>query len=285
MADDQRLWGDPEVTAHLGTSVGAPRSRKSRGSLPSPDDPSVPDRPRWKPSTFQNWRPVGRGFHSDLHDSPQQETTPSGSPVPVPRRLCPRRSAGSEAVGRGYVTTLTVIRMLERLRAAGLGLPPGAQLVNTFARDWQRKEGAWAWQAVDTGDVPLGVGSPFPMHFLLPRRWELVADEREGTTVIVPAHRERKPPSEQEAARKGKLGTAPLVPAPSPTGPRAAAQRHRRIPKPAWVYVGAPVLLLDGSQVFIVQVDEANSLVWWRSSMSKGSKHQAAFHVLRPASG
>ncbi|MFD3735524.1 MarR family transcriptional regulator [Streptomyces sp. NPDC058632] len=78
MADDQRQWGDPKVTAHLGISVGAPRSRKSRGSLPSPDDPSVPNRPRWKPSTFQNWGPIGRGFHSDRHGFPQQETTPSG---------------------------------------------------------------------------------------------------------------------------------------------------------------------------------------------------------------
>lgn len=72
MADDQRLWGYPEVAAHLGISVGATRSRKSRGSLPSPDDDSVPDRPRWKPSTFQNWRPVGWGFRSDLHSSPDR---------------------------------------------------------------------------------------------------------------------------------------------------------------------------------------------------------------------
>lgn len=46
MADDQHLWGYPEVAAHLGISVRAARSRKSRGSLPEPDDTSVPDRPR-----------------------------------------------------------------------------------------------------------------------------------------------------------------------------------------------------------------------------------------------
>lgn len=34
MADDQELWGYPEVAAHLGISVGATRNRKSRGSLP-----------------------------------------------------------------------------------------------------------------------------------------------------------------------------------------------------------------------------------------------------------
>lgn len=74
MADDQQLWGDPEIPAHPGISVGAARSRKSRGSLPAPDGDSVPDRPRWKPATFQGWKPVGRGFRSDLHDSSQQET-------------------------------------------------------------------------------------------------------------------------------------------------------------------------------------------------------------------
>lgn len=69
MADDQQLWGYPEVVAHLGISVGAARSRKSRSSLPAPDDNSVPDRPRWKP--------VGRGLHSDLHGSSQREASRS----------------------------------------------------------------------------------------------------------------------------------------------------------------------------------------------------------------
>ncbi|WP_405809440.1 MarR family transcriptional regulator [Streptomyces sp. NBC_01520] len=81
MADDQRLWGYPEVAAHLGISVGASRSCKSRGSLPSPDDDSVPDRPRWKPSTFQNWRPIGRGFRSDLHGSARPGDTSANRPA------------------------------------------------------------------------------------------------------------------------------------------------------------------------------------------------------------
>ncbi|WP_432061503.1 MarR family transcriptional regulator [Streptomyces sp. S1] len=79
MVDDQKLWGYPEVAAHLGISIGAARSRKSRGSLPVPDDDSVPDRPRWKPSTFQGWKPVGRGFRSDLHGTP---APPASSPDP-----------------------------------------------------------------------------------------------------------------------------------------------------------------------------------------------------------
>ncbi|MFB7776288.1 hypothetical protein [Streptomyces bauhiniae] len=60
MADDQQLWGCTEVAAHLGTSIGAARSRKSRGSLPAPDDASVPDRPRWKPATFRRTSPPER---------------------------------------------------------------------------------------------------------------------------------------------------------------------------------------------------------------------------------
>ncbi|GAB3177324.1 MarR family transcriptional regulator [Streptomyces incanus] len=77
MADNQQLWGYPEIAAHLGIRVGAARSRKSRGSLPAPDDESMPNRSRWKPSTFQIWKPVGRGFRSDLHGSSRQGDTPS----------------------------------------------------------------------------------------------------------------------------------------------------------------------------------------------------------------
>ncbi|RPK48712.1 hypothetical protein EES39_09310 [Streptomyces sp. ADI92-24] len=79
MADDQQLWGYPEVAAHLGISVGAARNRKSRGSLPPPDDTTVPDRPRWRPATFQNWKPVGRGFRSDLHSESASAAAPAPS--------------------------------------------------------------------------------------------------------------------------------------------------------------------------------------------------------------
>lgn len=53
MADDQQL-GYSAVAAHLGIRVRTPLSRKSRRSLPEPDDTSVPDRPRWRPATFQS---------------------------------------------------------------------------------------------------------------------------------------------------------------------------------------------------------------------------------------
>lgn len=78
MADDQQLWGYPEIAAHLGISVRAARSRKSRGTLPGPDDTSVPDRPRWKPATFQDWRPLGRGFRSDLRGTTADGIEPTG---------------------------------------------------------------------------------------------------------------------------------------------------------------------------------------------------------------
>ncbi|MFI0942791.1 MarR family transcriptional regulator [Streptomyces sp. NPDC021020] len=70
MADDQPLWGYREFARHLGTTVGAVRSRKSQGSLPEPDDTSVPDRPRWRPATFEDWKPVGRGYRTDFHGCP-----------------------------------------------------------------------------------------------------------------------------------------------------------------------------------------------------------------------
>lgn len=78
MADDQRLWGYPEAGAHLGISVRAARSRKSRGSLPEPNDTSVPDRPRWRPAISQGWQSVGRGFRSDLRGTAQHDSTASG---------------------------------------------------------------------------------------------------------------------------------------------------------------------------------------------------------------
>ncbi|WP_340377194.1 MarR family transcriptional regulator [Streptomyces sp. SS7] len=61
MADDQQLWGYPEVAAHMGISVRAARSRRSWDTLPEPDDTGVQDQPRWRPATLQGWQPVGRG--------------------------------------------------------------------------------------------------------------------------------------------------------------------------------------------------------------------------------
>ncbi|WP_244290874.1 hypothetical protein [Streptomyces virginiae] len=45
MPDAQLLWGYPEVAVHLGISSQATCSRKSRASLPAPDDTTLPDRP------------------------------------------------------------------------------------------------------------------------------------------------------------------------------------------------------------------------------------------------
>lgn len=75
MADDQQLWGYEEVAAYLGSSISAVRSRKSRGSMPAPDDTSVPDRPRWRPSTIRTFKPLGRGFRSDLHTTAEHPSS------------------------------------------------------------------------------------------------------------------------------------------------------------------------------------------------------------------
>lgn len=167
--------------------------------------------------------------------------------------------------------TTTAERMLDRLRKVGIDLPEGTQLVNTYARDSQREEGAWAWKAVDPDGIPLGIGSPFPMYRLLRRRrWELVTDECEGTIVIVPAKHRPKPVPVTPASTQGELRSTPPW--------------RRYVPRPTWVYEGAPVLLLDGGRVFVAEVDEANCQVWWRSSLAKGAKKgPAPFSVLQPA--
>ncbi|WP_406336404.1 MarR family transcriptional regulator [Streptomyces zaomyceticus] len=64
--------------AHPGISVQVARSRKSRGSLPVPDDTTVPDRPHWKPATLTGRKPVGRGFRTDLYGTRQNDSTTIG---------------------------------------------------------------------------------------------------------------------------------------------------------------------------------------------------------------
>ncbi|MFJ4184181.1 hypothetical protein [Kitasatospora sp. NPDC089509] len=101
MVDDQQPWSYAEVTAHLGISVDAARNRRNRGTLPATDDTSVPDRPRWKPSTLQRWNPIGQGHRTNLHTSPAP--TPAADevrrdhllqcPRSVPRLRLPRHDA------------------------------------------------------------------------------------------------------------------------------------------------------------------------------------------------
>ncbi|MFE1349655.1 sigma-70 family RNA polymerase sigma factor [Streptomyces sp. NPDC058757] len=98
-----------------------------------------------------------------------------------------------------------------------------------------------------------------------------------GTTTRTPPPRPRP--------KAAPRSTAPSVPPLLPPPPRPAPRRRAPVPRPAWVYEGAPVLLLDGSRVHVVQVDEENSRVWWSSSMRSGPRHAAGFHVLRPAPG
>jgi len=63
MADDDPLLGYREMAELAGVEPSTLRRYRSQGRMPPPDDASVPDRPRWRMSTFQAWmrdRP-GRG--------------------------------------------------------------------------------------------------------------------------------------------------------------------------------------------------------------------------------
>ncbi|MFG2919046.1 hypothetical protein ACGF0D_39980 [Kitasatospora sp. NPDC048298] len=73
--DNQEFWGYREMAAYLGINLHAVHARGSRGSLPAPDDTSVPDRPRWKPSTVRAWKPLGQGYRRDLHGNPPDDNT------------------------------------------------------------------------------------------------------------------------------------------------------------------------------------------------------------------
>jgi predicted DNA-binding transcriptional regulator AlpA len=69
MTDDDPLISYGEMAAHAGVTRSTLRKYRSEGRLPPPDDASVPDRPRWRRSTFEAWmaaRP-GRGARTDLH--------------------------------------------------------------------------------------------------------------------------------------------------------------------------------------------------------------------------
>jgi hypothetical protein len=63
VADDDPLLGYRELAEIAGIQAGTLRGYRAQGRMPPPDDDSVPDRPRWRLSTFQQWmrsRP-GRG--------------------------------------------------------------------------------------------------------------------------------------------------------------------------------------------------------------------------------
>jgi len=63
VTDDDPLLGYLELAKVAGLKAGTLRSYRAQGRMPPPDDESVPDRPRWRLSTFEAWmrdRP-GRG--------------------------------------------------------------------------------------------------------------------------------------------------------------------------------------------------------------------------------
>ena len=55
MPDDDPLLGYREMAERAGIKPGTLRNYRHQGRLPPPDDESVPDRPRWRASTFEAW--------------------------------------------------------------------------------------------------------------------------------------------------------------------------------------------------------------------------------------
>jgi hypothetical protein len=74
VVDDDPLIGYREMAERAGIRPSTLRTYRSQGRLPPPDDDSVPDRPRWRVSTFEAWmkgRP-GRGARTDLRNRETQ---------------------------------------------------------------------------------------------------------------------------------------------------------------------------------------------------------------------
>lgn len=70
VTEEDPLIGYREMAKRAGVSPSTLRKYRSQGRLPDPDDASVPDRPRWRLSTFEEWmatRP-GPGTRTDLQD-------------------------------------------------------------------------------------------------------------------------------------------------------------------------------------------------------------------------
>ncbi|ONH24883.1 helix-turn-helix transcriptional regulator [Pseudofrankia asymbiotica] len=52
---DDPLIGYAEMAERAGVKASTLRSYRRKGLLPPPDDESVPDRPRWRTSTYEAW--------------------------------------------------------------------------------------------------------------------------------------------------------------------------------------------------------------------------------------
>jgi hypothetical protein len=86
-------------------------------------------------------------------------------------------------------------RMVQRLRDAGVDLPPDAAVRRTFAGPAQRNEGAWSWTVTNAAGTPLmkgadgrpfAVGSQWPLAFLLRLPHLLINAESSGDVHVDP---------------------------------------------------------------------------------------------------
>ncbi|MDT3445018.1 MerR family DNA-binding transcriptional regulator [Pseudofrankia sp. BMG5.37] len=76
MTGEDPLLGYREMAELAGVEPSTLRRYRSQGRMPPPDDVSVPDRPRWRLSTFQAWmrdRP-GRGRSLASRQTQDDET-------------------------------------------------------------------------------------------------------------------------------------------------------------------------------------------------------------------
>jgi predicted DNA-binding transcriptional regulator AlpA len=66
--EDDPLLTYRQMSEMTGLTINTLRSYKRYALLPSPDDVSVPDRPRWRASTIRHWMENrrGRGTRTDL---------------------------------------------------------------------------------------------------------------------------------------------------------------------------------------------------------------------------
>ena len=74
---DDPLIGYREMSERAGIKPSTLRGYRAAGRLPEPDDLTVPDRPRWRLSTFEAWmrtRP-GQGHRTDRDRASDQPDT------------------------------------------------------------------------------------------------------------------------------------------------------------------------------------------------------------------
>lgn len=77
-------------------------------------------------------------------------------------------------------------KLLARLRAVGLKLPPDTEIRQTYAGAVQRKQDAWSWFAYCPSDAQIDVGSHWQVSELVRHQWLLVLRSETGALEVDP---------------------------------------------------------------------------------------------------